>query len=79
MLNAAIEPISLSTDADGVIRVAGTRVTLDTLIDTFLLELSRNSANTNLINQIRVGPGLERASCRVTPKSLLPRHAYPRH
>jgi uncharacterized protein (DUF433 family) len=37
MLNAAtLEPIPLSTDADGVIRVAGTRVTLDTLVDTFM-------------------------------------------
>ena len=37
MLNAAaVEPIPLSTDADGVIRVAGTRVTLDTVIDTFM-------------------------------------------
>ena len=37
MLNpAAVEPIPLLTDADGVIRVAGTRVTLDTLVDTFL-------------------------------------------
>jgi uncharacterized protein (DUF433 family) len=33
---AAVEPIPLSTDADGVIRVAGTRVTLDTVIDAFL-------------------------------------------
>jgi uncharacterized protein (DUF433 family) len=33
---AAVEPIPLATDADGVIRVAGTRVTLDTVIDTFL-------------------------------------------
>lgn len=33
---AAAEPIPLSTDADGVIRVAGTRVTLDTLVDTFM-------------------------------------------
>ena len=32
----AMEPIPLSTAADGVIRVAGTRVTLDTVIDTFL-------------------------------------------
>jgi len=32
----AIEPIPLSTAADGVIRVAETRVTLDTVIDTFL-------------------------------------------
>jgi uncharacterized protein (DUF433 family) len=32
----ATEPIPLSTAADGVIRVAGTRVTLDTVIDTFL-------------------------------------------
>lgn len=37
MLNAAaLEPIPLSTDADGVIRIAGTRVTLDTVIDTFM-------------------------------------------
>lgn len=33
---AALEPIPLSTDADGVIRVAGTRITLDTLVDTFM-------------------------------------------
>jgi uncharacterized protein (DUF433 family) len=33
---AAMEPILLSTAADGVIRIAGTRVTLDTVIDTFL-------------------------------------------
>jgi len=33
---ASLEPIPLSTDADGVIRVAGTRVTLDTLVDTFM-------------------------------------------
>ena len=31
-----MEPIPLSTVADGVIRIAGTRVTLDTVIDTFL-------------------------------------------
>jgi uncharacterized protein (DUF433 family) len=37
MLNvAAVEPIPLATDTDGLIRVAGTRVTLDTVIDTFL-------------------------------------------
>lgn len=33
---AAVEPIPLSTDPDGVIRVAGTRVTLDTVVDTFM-------------------------------------------
>src|SRR6185369_8372835 len=33
---AAVEPIPLSTDAAGVIRVAGTRVTLDTVIDTLM-------------------------------------------
>ena len=33
---AAMEPIPLSTTADGVIRVAGTRITLDTVVDTFL-------------------------------------------
>jgi uncharacterized protein (DUF433 family) len=33
---AAMEPIPLSTNADGVIRVGGTRVTLDTVIDTFM-------------------------------------------
>jgi uncharacterized protein (DUF433 family) len=32
----AMEPIPLSTTAEGVIRVAGSRVTLDTVIDTFL-------------------------------------------
>ncbi len=32
----AMEPIPLSTTADGAIRIAGSRVTLDTLIDTFL-------------------------------------------
>lgn len=37
MLNVAtVEPIPLATDANGVIRVAGTRVTLDTVIDTFM-------------------------------------------
>ena len=37
MLNAAAtEPIPLSTGADGVIRVADTRVTLSTVIDSFL-------------------------------------------
>ena len=30
--------IPLVTEADGVIRVAGTRVTLDTVIDTFLTD-----------------------------------------
>jgi uncharacterized protein (DUF433 family) len=33
---AAVEPIPLSTDMGGLIRVAGTRVTLDTVIDAFL-------------------------------------------
>lgn len=32
---AAMEPIPLSTAADGVVRVAGTRVTLNTVVDTF--------------------------------------------
>lgn len=37
MLSAATaEPIPLATDADRVIRVAGTRVTLETVIDTFM-------------------------------------------
>ena len=37
MLNAAaLEPIPLSTDAGGVIRIGGTRVTLDTVVDTFM-------------------------------------------
>ena len=31
-----MEPIPLSTAADGVIRIAGTRVTLDTVIGRFL-------------------------------------------
>jgi len=33
---AALEPIPLSTDPDGAIRVAGSRVTLDTVIATFM-------------------------------------------
>ena len=33
---AAMKPIPLSTAADGVIRISGTRVTLDTVVDTFL-------------------------------------------
>lgn len=33
---AAVEPIPLSTDADGAIRIAGTRITLATVIDTFM-------------------------------------------
>ncbi|HET9226147.1 MAG TPA: DUF433 domain-containing protein, partial [Thermoanaerobaculia bacterium] len=37
---AAMEPIPLSTDANGVIRVAGTRVTLDTVVDTFMVGAS---------------------------------------
>jgi uncharacterized protein (DUF433 family) len=32
----AMEPIPLSTTTDGVIRVAGSRVTLETVVDTFL-------------------------------------------
>ncbi|HEX3127413.1 MAG TPA: DUF433 domain-containing protein [Thermoanaerobaculia bacterium] len=37
MLSAtAVEPIPLSTDADGAIRIAGTRITLTTVIDTFM-------------------------------------------
>lgn len=36
MLSAAtVEPIPLSTDANGVIRVAGTRVTLETVVGAF--------------------------------------------
>lgn len=30
-----IEPVPIHTDGDGVIRVAGTRVTLDTIVDAF--------------------------------------------
>ncbi len=33
---AAVEPIPLHTDTDGVIRVAGTRITLDTIIGAYL-------------------------------------------
>ena len=33
---ASPEPVPLSTDADGVVRVGGTRVTLDTLVSSFL-------------------------------------------
>jgi uncharacterized protein (DUF433 family) len=32
---ATVEPIPLSTDANGVIRVAGTRVTLETVVGAF--------------------------------------------
>lgn len=35
MLAVATEPIPLRTDADGVIRIAGTRVTLETVVDVF--------------------------------------------
>ena len=34
-LATALEPVPLSTDAHGVVRVAGTRVTLDTLVEAF--------------------------------------------
>lgn len=34
-LPLATEPIPLSTDSDGVVRVAGTRVTLDTVVAAF--------------------------------------------
>jgi uncharacterized protein (DUF433 family) len=34
-LQIANEPIPLETDADGVVRVGGTRVTLDTLVAAF--------------------------------------------
>lgn len=37
MLNVVtVEPIPLATDANGVVRVAGSRVTLHTVIDTFM-------------------------------------------
>lgn len=32
----AAEPVPLETDADGVARVGGTRVTLDTIVEAFL-------------------------------------------
>ncbi len=35
LLEATVEPIPLAIDANGVIRIAGTRVTLDTVVDTF--------------------------------------------
>jgi uncharacterized protein (DUF433 family) len=35
MLAPVTEPIPLTTDAHGVIRVAGTRVTLETVVDVF--------------------------------------------
>lgn len=35
-LNTAPQPVPLETDSDGVVRVAKTRVTLDTVIDAFL-------------------------------------------
>jgi uncharacterized protein (DUF433 family) len=34
-LAAATQPLPLSEDADGVIRIGGTRVTLDTVVATF--------------------------------------------
>ena len=34
-LSIAVEPLPLSKDADGVVRVGGTRVTLDTLVEAF--------------------------------------------
>ena len=34
-LPLAIEPLPLATDADGAVRVGGTRVTLDTLVEAF--------------------------------------------
>ena len=34
-LSIAIEPLPLTKDADGVVRVGGTRVTLDTLVEAF--------------------------------------------
>ena len=34
-LSVAAEPIPLATDAHGVVRVAGTRVTLDTVVEAF--------------------------------------------
>lgn len=34
-LPLAIEPLPLTTDADGAVRVGGTRVTLDTLVEAF--------------------------------------------
>jgi uncharacterized protein (DUF433 family) len=34
-LQIAAEPVPLQTDAEGVVRVAGTRVTLDTLVAAF--------------------------------------------
>ena len=36
MINIATEPIPLTVDSDGVIRVAGTRVTLDSVVLAFL-------------------------------------------
>ena len=35
VLAIATEPIPLETDADGVVRVGGTRVTLDTIVTAF--------------------------------------------
>ena len=35
MLSRAVEPVPLQTDAQGVVRVAGTRVTLDTVVNAF--------------------------------------------
>lgn len=37
------EPIPLSNDADGVIRISGTRVTLDSIVGAYLNGLSADS------------------------------------
>lgn len=34
-LSIAVEPLPLNRDVDGVVRVGGTRVTLDTLVEAF--------------------------------------------
>ncbi len=34
-LQLSVEPLPLKTDADGVVRVGGTRVTLDTVVEAF--------------------------------------------
>jgi len=34
-LSIAVEPIPLKVDSDGVVRVGGTRVTLDTIVTAF--------------------------------------------
>lgn len=46
---AAVEPIPLSTNADGAIRIAGTRITLTKVIDTFMTGASPEKIAQNFL------------------------------